>query len=180
LVTAAIDTVRDALIEGIVLVVFVFFFFLGHVRSAIVVTATLIVTPLVTFIVMERFGLSANLMTLGGLAIAIGEIADGSLVVVENVYRHLAENHGAAKKSKLEVILHATKEVGRPILFGILIISVVFLPLMTLHGMEGKMFAPLAYTLVIALLASVIVTRHCRWRRVDCARDPEEMRRLAG
>jgi cobalt-zinc-cadmium resistance protein CzcA len=139
LVTAAIDTVRDALIEGIVLVVFVFFFFLGHVRSAIVVTATLIVTPLVTFIVMERFGLSANLMTLGGLAIAIGEIADGSLVVVENVYRHLAENHGAAKKSKLEVILHATKEVGRPILFGILIISVVFLPLMSLHGMEGKM-----------------------------------------
>ncbi len=158
LVTAAIETVRDALIEGIVLVVFVFFFFLGHVRSAVVVTATLIVTPLITFIVMERFGLSANLMTLGGLAIAIGEIADGSLVVVENVYRHLAQNHGATRKSKTEVILHATKEVGRPILFGILIISVVFLPLMTLHGMEGKMFAPLAYTLVIALLASVVVT----------------------
>ena len=158
LVTAAIETVRDALLEGIVLVVFVFFFFLGHVRSAVVVTATLIVTPLITFIVMERFGLSANLMTLGGLAIAIGEIADGSLVVVENVYRHLAQNQGATRKSKMEVILHATKEVGRPILFGILIISVVFLPLMTLHGMEGKMFAPLAYTLVIALLASVVVT----------------------
>lgn len=158
LVTAAINTVRDALIEGIVLVVFVFFFFLGHVRSAIVVTASLIVTPLITFIVMERFGLSANLMTLGGLAIAIGEIADGSLVVVENVYRHLAQDNGATRRSKLDIILQATKEVGRPILFGILIISVVFLPLMTLHGMEGKMFAPLAYTLVIALLASVVVT----------------------
>ena len=158
LVTAAIDTVRDALIEGIVLVVFVFFFFLGHVRSAVVVTVSLIVTPLITFIVMERFGLSANLMTLGGLAIAIGEIADGSLVVVENVYRHLAQNNGASRKSTSEVILQATKEVGRPILFGILIISVVFLPLMTLQGMEGKMFAPLAYTLVIALLASVVVT----------------------
>jgi cobalt-zinc-cadmium resistance protein CzcA len=158
LVTAAIHTVRDALIEGIVLVVFVFFFFLGHVRSAIVVTVTLIVTPLVTFIVMERLGLSANLMTLGGLAIAIGEIADGSLVVVENVYRHLAQNQGATRMSQVEVILRATKEVGRPILFGILIISVVFLPLMTLQGMEGKMFAPLAYTLVIALLASVVVT----------------------
>lgn len=158
LVNAAIHTVRAALIEGIVLVVFVFFFFLGHVRSAVVVTATLIVTPLITFIVMERFGLSANLMTLGGLAIAIGEIADGSLVVVENVYRHLAQNHGPTRKSTSEVILHATKEVGRPILFGILIISVVFLPLMTLQGMEGKMFAPLAYTLVIALLASVVVT----------------------
>ncbi|HLZ36063.1 MAG TPA: CusA/CzcA family heavy metal efflux RND transporter [Nitrospira sp.] len=158
LVNAAIHTVRDALIEGIVLVVFVFFFFLGHVRSAIVVTVTLIVTPLITFIVMERLGLSANLMTLGGLAIAIGEIADGSLVVVENVYRHMAEDNGAIRKNQLEVIFNATKEVGRPILFGILVISVVFLPLMTLHGMEGKMFAPLAYTLVIALLASVIVT----------------------
>ncbi len=158
LVNAAVQTVRDALIEGIVLVVFVFFFFLGHVRSAIVVTVTLVVTPLVTFIVMQRFGLSANLMTLGGLAIAIGEIADGSLVVVENVYRHLARNPSASQQDKLHVILQATKEVGRPILFGILIISVVFLPLMTLQGMEGKMFAPLAYTLVIALLASVVVT----------------------
>lgn len=157
LVTAAINTVRDALIEGILLVVFVFFFFLGHVRSAVVVTVTLIVTPLITFIVMERLGLSANLMTLGGLAIAIGEIADGSLVVVENVYRHLSDNRHP-QRSTVEIILRATKEVGRPILFGILIISVVFLPLMTLHGMEGKMFAPLAYTLVIALLASVVVT----------------------
>jgi cobalt-zinc-cadmium resistance protein CzcA len=158
LVNAAIDTVRDALIEGIVLVVFVFFFFLGHVRSAVVVTISLIVTPLITFIAMQRLGLSANLMTLGGLAIAIGEIADGSLVVVENVYRHLAQDNGVVRKGKLEAILQATKEVGRPILFGILIICVVFLPLMTLHGMEGKMFAPLAYTLVIALLASVVVT----------------------
>ena len=158
LVNAAIQTVRNALIAGIVLVVFVFFFFLGHVRSALVVTVALIVIPLMTFIVMEWLGLSANLMTLGGLAIAIGVIADGSVVVVENVYRLLAQNHGTMRKSSLEVILQATKEVGRPILFGILIISVVFLPLMTLHGMEGKMFAPLAYTLVIALLASVLVT----------------------
>lgn len=157
LVNAAIRTVRDALIEGIVLVVLVFFFFLGHVRSAVVVTISLIVTPLITFIAMQRLGFSANLMTLGGLAIAIGEIADGSLVVVENVYRHLAQANGETK-SKIEVIFHATKEVGRPILFGILIISVVFLPLMTLHGMEGKMFGPLAYTLVIALLASAVVT----------------------
>ncbi|MBM4125860.1 MAG: efflux RND transporter permease subunit [Nitrospira sp.] len=158
LVNEAIHTVRDALIEGIVLVIFVFFFFLGHVRSAVVVTVTLLVTPLVTFIVMERFGLSANLMTLGGLAIAIGEIADGSLVVVENVYRHLAQHNGGTAASRLGVILRATKEVGRPIIFGILIISVVFLPLMTLQGMEGKMFAPLAYTLVIALMASVVIT----------------------
>lgn len=158
LVTAAVNTVRDALIEGVLLVTLVFFLFLGHVRSAIIVTVTLIVTPLVTFVVMQRFGLSANLMTLGGLAIAIGEIADGSLVVVENVYRHLANHDGEDGRRRVDVILQATKEVGRPILFGILIISVVFLPLMTLQGMEGKMFAPLAHTLVIALLASVVVT----------------------
>ncbi len=157
LVHAAIRTVQNALIEGIVLVALVFFVFLGNVRSVLVVMTALLVTPLVTFIVMQRVGLSANLMTLGGLAIAIGEIADGSLVVVENVYRHLAQNHNPVR-SKSDVILHATKEVGRPILFGILIITVVFLPLMTLHGIEGKMFAPLAYTLVIALLASVVVT----------------------
>lgn len=156
LVTAAVNTVRDALIEGIALVVLVFFLFLGHVRSALVVTATLLVTPLITFIVMHRVGLSANLMTLGGLAIAIGEIADGSLVVVENVHRHLSENR--EQRSRPEVILRAAKEVGRPILFGILIISVIFLPLMTLQGMEGKVFAPLAYTLVIALLVSVALT----------------------
>ncbi len=158
LVNAAVHTVRDALIEGIMLVVFVFFFFLGHVRSAVVVTVALIVIPLMTFVVMERLGLSANLMTLGGLAIAVGVIADGSVVVVENVYRHLVHSHGEKRLNKIDVVLRAAKEVGRPILFGILIISVVFLPLMTLHGMEGKMFAPLAYTLVIALLASVVVT----------------------
>ncbi|MDH5740031.1 MAG: CusA/CzcA family heavy metal efflux RND transporter, partial [Nitrospira sp.] len=158
LVNAAVHTIRDALIEGVVLVVFVFFFFLGHVRSALVVTVALIVIPLMTFIVMEWLGLSANLMTLGGLAIAIGVIADGSVVVVENVYRHLAQSNRETGMRKIDVILCATGEVGRPILFGILIISVVFLPLMTLHGMEGKMFAPLAYTLVIALLASVVVT----------------------
>lgn len=110
-------------------------------RSAIVVTASLLVTPLITFVVMQRLGLSANLMTLGGLAIGIGEIADGSLVVVENIYRHLSENRLQAR-SRLEVVLRATNEVGRPILFGILIISVVFLPLMTLHGMEGKCSRP--------------------------------------
>lgn len=157
LVTAAVNTIRDALIEGIGLVILVFLVFLGSVRSALVVTATLLVTPLVTFIVMGRVGLSANLMTLGGLAIGIGEIADGSLVIVENVYRHLSQprNH---QRNRLEIVLEASKEVGRPILFGILILSVVFLPLMTLHGMEGKVFAPLAYTLVIALLVSVVLT----------------------
>ncbi|MBI4401823.1 MAG: efflux RND transporter permease subunit [Nitrospirae bacterium] len=156
LVTAAVNTVRDALIEGITLVMLVLFLFMGTIRSALVVIATLVITPLITFIVMGRVGLSANLMTLGGVAIAIGEIADGSVVVVENICRHLSQRD--PQRSRWEVVLQASKEVGRPVLFGILIISVVFLPLMTLHGMEGKVFAPLAYTLVIALLVSVVLT----------------------
>ncbi|MDE3017813.1 MAG: efflux RND transporter permease subunit [Nitrospirota bacterium] len=157
LVTAAVHTVRDALVEGIILVVLILFLFMGTVRSALIVIATLIITPLITFIVMGRMGLSANLMSLGGLAIAVGEIADGSVVMVENIHRHLSQP-GGPQRPRWEVVLQASKEVGRPLLFGILIISVVFLPLMTLHGMEGKMFAPLAYTVVIALLVSALLT----------------------
>ncbi|MBM4134322.1 MAG: efflux RND transporter permease subunit [Nitrospira sp.] len=157
LVSAAIHTVRDALIEGVVLVILVLFLFMGTVRSAAIVIASLIITPLVTFMVMGRVGLSANLMSLGGLAIAIGEIADGSVVMVENIHRHLSLP-GASERNRWQVVLQAATEVGRPTFFGILIISVVFLPLITLHGMEGKMFAPLAYTIVIALLVSAAVT----------------------
>lgn len=157
LVTAAVNTVRDAVIEGIVLVILMLFLFMGTVRSALIVIATLIITPLITFLVMGRLGLSANLMSLGGLAIAVGEIADGSVVLVENIHRHLSLPQDPPR-SRWQIVLHASNEVGRPILFGILTISVVFLPLMTLHGMEGKLFAPLAYTIVIALLASVGVT----------------------
>ncbi|MCS6326535.1 MAG: efflux RND transporter permease subunit [Nitrospira sp.] len=157
LITAALDTVYKALLEGIVLVVVILFLFLGHVRSALIVTATLIVTPLVTFIIMDQVGLTANLMSLGGLVIAIGMMVDGSVVVVENVYRHLAEQRDD-RLSKTEVILHAVTEVGQPVIFGILIIILVFLPILTLQGMEGKMFQPLANTIIIALLVSLVLS----------------------
>ncbi|MFZ1843269.1 MAG: efflux RND transporter permease subunit, partial [Nitrospira sp.] len=114
LITAALDTVYKALLEGIVLVVVILFLFLGNVRSALIVTATLIVTPLVTFIIMDQVGLTANLMSLGGLVIAIGMMVDGSVVVVENVYRHLAEQRDD-RFNKTEVILHAVTEVGQPV-----------------------------------------------------------------
>ena len=157
LITAALDTVYKALLEGIVLVVVILFLFLGNVRSALIVTATLIVTPLVTFIIMDQVGLTANLMSLGGLVIAIGMMVDGSVVVVENVYRHLAEQQDD-RRSKTEVILHAVTEVGQPVIFGILIIILVFLPILTLQGMEGKMFQPLANTIIIALLVSLVLS----------------------
>ena len=156
LIAAALHTVYKALLEGIVLVVIVLFLFLGDVRSALIVTATLITAPLATFIVMKQLGLTANLMSLGGMTIAIGIMVDGSVVVVENVYRLLSEHHGPIDRKQL--VLQAAKEVGRPVVFGILIIIVVFLPVLSLEGIEGKMFHPLAYTIMIALLASLLLS----------------------
>lgn len=157
LITAALNTVYKALLEGIVLVVVILFLFLGNVRSALIVTATLIITPLTTFILMGQAGLTANLMSLGGLVIAIGMMVDGSVVVVENVYRHLSEQHGS-HISRKDLIVQAVKEVGQPVIFGILIIIIVFLPILSLEGMEGKMFHPLAYTIMIALLVSLVLS----------------------
>jgi cobalt-zinc-cadmium resistance protein CzcA len=157
LITAALGTVYKALLEGVVLVVLILFLFLGNVRSALIVTATLIVTPLVTFIVMGQVGLTANLMSLGGLVIAIGMMVDASVVVVENVFRLLSE-HGAERQDRKALVLQAVKEVGQPVIFGILIIVIVFLPILSLQGMEGKMFQPMAYTIMIALLVSLALS----------------------
>ncbi|MGH7232423.1 MAG: efflux RND transporter permease subunit, partial [Nitrospiraceae bacterium] len=157
LINAALGTVYKALLEGVVLVVLILFLFLGNVRSALIVTATLIVTPLVTFIVMDQVGLTANLMSLGGLVIAIGMMVDASVVVVENVYRLLSE-HGQEERDRKQLVLQAVKEVGQPVIFGILIIVIVFLPILSLEGMEGKMFQPMAYTIMIALLVSLILS----------------------
>jgi len=157
LVDAALHTVTKVLLEGIVLVVIILFLFLGDVRSSLIVVSSLIVTPLVTFIIMNQVGISANLMSLGGLAIAIGLIVDGSVVVVENAFRLLSEQKNK-RIPRLRVVLNATLEVATPVLFGVGIIILVFLPLMTLQGMEGKMFAPLAYTIAIALLISLLLS----------------------
>ena len=157
LVQAALKTVSKSLLEGIVFVVIVLFLFLGNVRSALIVVATLVVAPLGTFIVMNQVGLTANLMSLGGLAVAIGMLVDGSVVVVENIYRHLSDrrHQGLPRQA---VILDSAREVGRPVVFGIIIIVIVFLPLISLEGMEGKLFAPMAYTIMIALLVSLALS----------------------
>ncbi len=156
LVDAALWTVGKVLIEGIFLVVVVLFIFLGDVRSSLIVVATLVIAPLVTFIMMNRLGMSANLMSLGGLAIAIGLMVDATVVVVENVYHRLGS--ATEKGSRVRTILQATQEVATPTIFGILIIILVFLPLMTLQGIEGKLFAPLALTIAIALFVSLLVS----------------------
>ena len=157
LVDAALWTVTKVLLEGVLLVVVVLFLFLGDVRSSLVVVATLVLTPLLTFIVMNQTGLSANLMSLGGLAIAIGLMVDGSVVVVENAFGQLGKGAGTPAQ-KRDIIVDAVKEVATPVIFGVGIIILVFLPLMTLQGMEGKMFAPLAFTIVIALAISLLLS----------------------
>jgi heavy metal efflux system protein len=157
LVDSALWTVGKVLIEGIFLVVIVLFVFLGDVRSSLIVVATLVITPLTTFILMNRYGISANLMSLGGLAIAIGLMVDATVVVVENVFHRLGEAK-AEGAAKLRIILQATMEVATPTIFGIFIIILVFLPLMTLQGIEGKLFAPLALTIAMSLAVSLAVS----------------------
>ncbi|QXZ10419.1 CusA/CzcA family heavy metal efflux RND transporter [Comamonas sp. Y33R10-2] len=157
LVDSALWTVGKVLIEGIFLVVVVLFIFLGDVRSSLIVVATLIITPLTTFIMMNRYGISANLMSLGGLAIAIGLMVDATVVVVENVFHKLGQA-GDSRGERIRTVLSATVEVATPTIFGIAIIILVFLPLMTLQGIEGKMFAPLALTIAMALAISLAVS----------------------
>jgi cobalt-zinc-cadmium resistance protein CzcA len=163
LVKKAIHTVTKALLEGAIFVLAVLIILLADIRSAIIVTLVLPLAALFAFIMMKWYGLSANLMSLGGLAIGIGMMVDGAVVMVENVHRHLTEKPDPGKLhhrhvGKVETVLYAAKEVGRPIVFGIAIIIVVFLPLFTLQGFEGKMFSPLAFTISFALLGSLILS----------------------
>ncbi len=156
LISEATGTVKKALFEGAILVVLVLLLFLGDFRSAFVVTIALPMSMLVAFLMMRQFGLSANLMSLGGLAIAIGMMADGAVVMVENIWRHLAHDQG--KRSLKDVILFSADEVARPIAFAIMIIIIVFLPLFTLEGVEGKMFSPMAFTITFGLIGSLLFT----------------------
>jgi cobalt-zinc-cadmium resistance protein CzcA len=157
LVDAALTTVQTTLIEALILVIIVLSVFLGNVRTSLVVCFTLIITPLVTFIVMNHYGMPANLMSLGGLTIALGMMVDPTVVVVENIYQRLGEARGT-NQSKFDIIVKATAEVGTPVIFGVIVTVLVFLPLMTLQGMEGKTFSPLAVTIAISLFVALLVS----------------------
>ncbi len=157
LVDRAVGTVSKALLEAAVLVVILLLLFLGNLRAAIVVALILPLSVLATFVLMRQFGLSANLMSLGGLAIAIGLLVDAAVVVVENVVAHLAHDPENTSETPLQRVLWATQEVAKPVTSGIAIIAIVFLPLLTLQGLEGKLFAPVALTIVFALAASLLL-----------------------
>ncbi|MCX7095746.1 MAG: CusA/CzcA family heavy metal efflux RND transporter [Methylobacter sp.] len=158
LVDKAVDTVLHALLEAIALVVVLLILFLGNLRAALVVALALPLAALFTFILMNAMGMSANLMSLGGLAIAIGMLVDAAVVVVENLITHLAHVEKARRLPRLHVIYRATREVAGPVVSGILIIIIVFLPLLTLQGLEGKLFTPVALTIVFALSGSLMLS----------------------
>lgn len=157
LVEKAVKTAKNALIEGAILVAIILFLFLGEVRSAVVVTIALPLAMLISFILMQRFGISANLMSLAGLAVGIGMMVDGAVVMVENGYRLLSHKLGQTL-NKSHVILEAAREVINPTAFAILIIIVVFLPLFSLTGLEGKLFKPMALTITFAMVGSLVLT----------------------
>ncbi len=157
LVERAVGTVSKALGEAIVLVVILLLAFLGNLRAALVVSVILPLSALLTFILMQYFGLSANLMSLGGLAIAIGMLVDAAVVIVENVESHLSSPHTSARLPLLHVIYRSVREVTVPVASGIAIIVIVFVPLLTLEGLEGKLFIPVALTIVFALVSSLLL-----------------------
>ncbi len=158
LVGKAVGTVVKALLEATVLVVVLLILFLGNLRAALTVALSLPLAALVTFILMEYFGMTANLMSLGGLAIAIGMLVDAAVVVVENIMTELGHEDRAKRMPRLHLIYRAAKEVAVPVTSGILIIIIVFLPLLTLQGLEGKLFTPVALTIVFALGGSLIIS----------------------
>lgn len=158
LVDKAVDTVLHALLEAIALVIVLLILFLGNLRAALVVALALPLAALFTFILMNYMGMSANLMSLGGLAIAIGMLVDAAVVVVENLITHMAHTEKARRLPRLHVIYRATREVAQPVVSGILIIIIVFLPLLTLQGLEGKLFTPVALTIVFALSGSLVLS----------------------
>lgn len=157
LVDRAVSTVGKALMEAVVLVLVLLFAFLGNLRAAAVVAVMLPLSALGTFILMRQFGLSANLMSLGGLAIAIGMLVDGAVVVVENVETALT-GPNPGRRSVLHMVYRASQEVVVPVASGIAIIVIVFLPLLSLEGLEGKLFAPVALTIVFALSVSLVLS----------------------
>jgi len=157
LVDRAVGTVARALLEAVALVLVLLLLFLGNVRAALVVALTLPLAALGTFVLMRHTDLSANLMSLGGLAIAIGMLVDGAVVVVENIVTHLAKQDDRHLPGRARIAL-ATREVVVPVAAGVLIIVIVFLPLLSLEGLEGKLFAPVALTIVYALGTALLLS----------------------
>jgi len=158
LIARAVGTVESALVEATVLVIVLLLLFLGGLRAALVVALMVPLAALGTFLLMRLAGMSANLMSLGGLAIAIGMLVDAAVVVVENAVSRLDPHAPGAHLPRLHRVFAAAREVAMPVASGILIICLTFMPLLTLQGLEGKLFAPVALTIVFALGVSLLLS----------------------
>ena len=160
LITKAINTLTHTLAEESIVVLFIVLIFLLHFRSALVIILTLPLTIAITFLWMKFAGIESNIMSLGGVAIAIGAMIDASIVIVENVHKKLQANGGENLKGevRIRVILSASKEVGRPIFFALMLIVISFLPIFALSGQEGALFKPLAYTKTFAMVTGAILS----------------------
>ena len=154
-VNRSVSTLTEALMEEFIVVFLVVLLFMGHFRSSIVVTSAIPIGILIAFILMKSIDLSANLMSLGGIAIGIGVMTDASIVMVENIYRHLAENQG--RRNIVDVTLDASKEVAGPLFFSLSVVVVTFFPVFALTGTEGKLYNPMAWTKTFALAGSMIL-----------------------
>jgi len=160
LIRHAVETLRSALIEEIILVTLAHIIFLWHFRSILIVTIPLPLAVLTSFLFMHYFGISSNIMSLGGIAIAIGVLVDAGIVMTENVLRHAenyAHEHGEYRSKIAEITLNAARIVGRPIFFSMAIIILAFVPVFALTGMEGKLFHPLAFTKTFAMVGSTFI-----------------------
>ena len=159
LIERSIDNLKEKLIEEAIIVSLVCVVFLWHFRSALVAILTLPLSILLSFMAMKYIGLGSNIMSLGGIAIAIGAMIDAAIIMIENAHKHL--EHDAGAKPRREILIEAAQEVGRPLFFSLLIITVSFLPIFTLEAQEGRMFRPLAFTKTFAMgfaaLTSVLV-----------------------
>ncbi len=158
LIESAIDTLKSTLTEEMIIVSIVIILFLLHLRSAIIPILTLPFGVLIAFIPMHYMGLSANIMSLGGIAIAIGAMVDASVVLIENVHKKLEKwKAGGERENRLDIVIDGMKEVGKPIFFSLLVITVSFLPIFTLEAQEGRLFKPLAYTKTFSMFFAALL-----------------------
>ncbi len=158
LIDKAIDTLKNTLIEESIIVMLVTALFLFHFRSALIIIITLPITVLLTFLLMKAFGLGSNIMSLGGIAIAIGAMVDATIVMVENAHKHLQGKENISNEERIEIIIKSAKQVGRPIFFALVLVVVSFLPIFALTGQEGRLFTPLAFTKSFAMIAGAILS----------------------
>ena len=158
LIDKAIDTLKSTLIEESIIVMIISGLFLFHFRSALIIIITLPITVLITFLLMKAFGMGSNIMSLGGIAIAIGAMVDATIVMVENAHKYLQGKENISNSERVEIIIKSAKQVGRPIFFALILVVVSFLPIFALTGQEGRLFGPLAFTKTFAMISGAILS----------------------